>query len=132
MAGVRKSLKKLRFIFCILAFLLAESLSTAPAAQARSPYDGTWSVLIVTDAGSCDRAYRYALQIVNGRIIYPDQSFDISGRVDTHGRVSVSVSAGGQRASGSGRLSPEFGRGRWSGRSSTAPCSGHWEAERRG
>ena len=35
---------------------------TATLAQARGPFDGTWSVLIVTDSGSCDRAYRYALQ----------------------------------------------------------------------
>ena len=48
--------------------LAASSLWTAPTAIARLPYDGKWSVLIVTDAGTCDRAYRYALDIANGRI----------------------------------------------------------------
>jgi hypothetical protein len=105
---------------------------TMPQALARGPYDGTWSVLIVTDSGSCDRAYRYALQIADGRVFYNDPSFSVSGHVDARGNVSVGVSAGGQSANGSGRLSGDYGDGHWSGRSSTSACSGHWEAERRG
>jgi hypothetical protein len=105
---------------------------TTPTALARTPYDGSWSVLIVTDSGSCDRAYRYALRIADGRVYYSDPSFDVSGRVDARGHVFVRVSAGGQYASGSGQLSANYGDGRWSGRSSTSQCSGHWQAERRG
>ena len=112
--------------------LAASSLWTAPAAIARAPFDGRWSVLIVTDAGTCDRAYRYALDISNGRITYDDPSFNISGHVDARGRVNVSVSAGGERASGNGELSGDSGRGLWIGHSATSACSGHWEAERRG
>ncbi len=111
---------------------LGAVLWPAPPAQARTPYDGAWSVLIVTDAGTCDRAYRYALRIADGRVFYDDPSFNVAGRVDGRGRVSVSVSAGGQQANGSGRLSANYGNGRWSGRSSTSQCSGHWEASRRG
>ena len=107
-------------------------LWAAPAAIASTPYDGTWSVLIVTDAGTCDRGYRYALRIVNGRVTYDDPSFNIAGHVDAGGHVSVVVSAAGQRANGSGQLSTNSGGGRWNGRSSTSQCSGHWEAERRG
>jgi hypothetical protein len=116
------------------AVLLAGPLAASPTAAAYSAissYNGTWSVLIVTDAGTCDRAYRYALQIANGRISYPNSSFDISGRVDPAGHVRVTVSAGGQQASGTGRLSGNYGQGSWSGASSTSRCSGHWEAERR-
>jgi hypothetical protein len=125
----------------IVAACLAAGLSgaalwalpwTAPQAQARSPYDGTWSVLIVTDSGTCDRAYRYALQIADGRVFYDDPSFNVSGRVDARGNVSVGVQAGGQVANGYGRLSGDYGDGRWTGRSSTSACSGHWEAQRRG
>lgn len=118
-------------MFTVLA-LGAASLCNTPTAIARLPYDGKWSVLIVTDAGTCDRAYRYALDIANGRIYYPDQSFDVSGHVDARGRVTVTVSAGGERASGTGQLSSDDGHGQWSGYSSTSECSGHWEAERRG
>ena len=116
----------------LTALLLGGSLWIAPAAAARAPFDGAWSVLIITDAGTCDRGYRYALRIANGRIYYTDSSFDVSGHVDARGHVNVSVSAGGQRASGSGHLSGDSGDGVWSGHSSTSQCSGHWEAERRG
>jgi hypothetical protein len=112
--------------------LAASALWTAPAAVARMPFDGRWSVLIVTDAGTCDRAYRYALNIANGRVSYDDPSFNVSGHVDARGRVSVTVSAGGQRATGTGELSGDYGHGLWSGQSSVSACSGHWEAERRG
>jgi hypothetical protein len=104
----------------------------ASQAQARGPYDGNWSVLIVTDSGTCDRAYRYALRIADGRVFYDDPTFNVSGHVDARGNVSVGVSAGGQSANGSGHLSGDYGDGHWSGRSSTSACSGHWEAERRG
>lgn len=112
--------------------LATAALWPLPAAQARTPYDGKWSVLIVTDAGTCDRAYRYALDISDGRISYDDSSFNVSGHVDGRGHVSVSVSAGGERASGTGQLAASYGRGNWTGHSSTSACSGHWEAERRG
>ncbi len=114
----------------VLAF--GAPLWTAPPAEARAPYDGAWSVLIVTDAGTCDRAYRYALRIADGRVYYDDPSFNVSGRVDGRGRVSVRLASGSQQASGSGRLFGNYGNGRWSGRSSTSQCSGHWEATRRG
>ena len=116
----------------LAAMLLGGLLMPAPPAVARTPFDGSWSVLIATDAGTCDRGYRYALHIVNGRISYDDPSFNISGHVDARGHVNVSVSAGGQQASGSGQLSGDSGQGMWSGRSSTSQCSGHWEAQRRG
>jgi len=105
---------------------------SVPAAFARGPYDGTWSVLIVTDSGTCDRGYRYALRIADGKISYDDPSFDVSGHVDARGKVSVGVRYGQQYANGSGQLSGDYGDGRWSGRSPTSQCSGHWEAQRRG
>jgi hypothetical protein len=105
---------------------------TTAQALASGPYDGTWSVLIVTDSGTCDRGYRYALRIADGRVFYDDPNFNVSGHVDARGNVSVAVSAGGQYANGSGRLTGDYGDGHWSGRSSTSACSGHWEAERRG
>jgi hypothetical protein len=120
----------------VLVLFTAIALSTspwaAPAAMARGSFDGAWSVLIVTDAGDCDRAYRYALRIADGRISYDDPSFNVSGHVDPRGHVNVAVSAGGERASGSGQFAGDSGQGRWTGRSSTSLCSGHWEAARRG
>jgi hypothetical protein len=116
----------------LLATFLTASFLGSPGAMARTPFDGAWSVLIVTDHGTCDRAYRYALRIADGQVYYDDPNFSVSGRVDGAGRVRVAVAAGGQSANGYGRLSGNSGQGSWSGRSSGSQCSGHWEAERRG
>jgi hypothetical protein len=120
------------FVAGLTVFVLGGALWAAPAATAHTPFDGNWSVLIVTDSGNCDRAYRYAIHIANGRITYPDQTIAISGHVTARGYIRVSVNAGGQSANGSGQISGASGAGRWSGHSSTSQCSGHWEAERRG
>ena len=126
-------MRKRSLLLAMLAALaLGSLLWGALPAKARTSFDGNSSVLIVTDAGSCDRAYRYALQIANGMITYPDQTINVTGRVDGSGHVYVRVSAGGQYASGTGRLYGSSGAGRWSGRGSTSSCSGHWEADRRG
>jgi len=106
-------------------------LAAGGVARARAGFDGLWSVTIITDTGSCERAYRYPLRIADGRIYHAnegDQSFNISGRVQRSGHVVVAVSRGDQRAAGSGRLSGGSGRGVWRSRSG---CAGRWEAERR-
>jgi len=115
-----------------LAAMILGGLWVSSHAIAGTPYDGACSVLIVTDSGTCDRAYRYALRIADGRVYYDDPSFDVYGSVNARGQVHVGVTAGGQSANGYGRLSGNYGEGSWSGRSSTSQCSGHWEAERRG
>ena len=38
--------------------ILAATVPASAPASARSNFDGTWSVLIVTHKGTCDRAYR--------------------------------------------------------------------------
>jgi hypothetical protein len=104
----------------------------ATEAPARTIYDGTWSVLIVTQRGNCDRAYRYGVQIVNGRVVYGGGIVNSTGNVTSGGAVRVAVSSGNARANGSGRLNRNSGRGSWSGNSGADRCSGYWEAERRG
>ena len=121
-----------RIVAGLLTIFLTAYFFGVPGAMARTPFDGAWSVLIVTDQGTCDRAYRYALRIADGQVTYDNPSFSVSGRVDGTGHVRVAVAAGGQSATGYGRLSGNYGQGSWSGRSSISQCSGHWEAERRG
>ncbi len=107
--------------------------TTAGAAIARTIYDGVWSVLIVTEQGSCDRAYRYGIQIDNGQVIYDGGGLiNMGGRVQPNGNVKVTVQSGSSYATGSGRMSRNVGRGTWSGRSGGDACAGVWQAERRG
>ena len=52
------------------------------SALARTAFDGNWSVLIVTDAGQCDRAYRYGLVIRDGRVLYEGEAaVNVAGNV---------------------------------------------------
>src|SRR5690242_598333 len=109
----------------------ATAPSASPAASAVS-FDGRWSVVIITDSGSCDRAYRYAVRISGGHIYYDgDSAAVINGQVDARGNVVVSLRYGQSNASGSGHLGESDGEGRWRGSSTDASCSGRWEAERR-
>jgi hypothetical protein len=114
----------------LAAATILPAFAAAPAAK--MIYDGSWSVVIVTQEGPCDRAYSYPISIANGRVAYAGQgSFKIRGAVAGNGAVSVSVSFGEARADGAGRLSPSGGTGTWKGASATSACSGTWTAERR-
>jgi len=96
-------------------------------------FDGTWSVEIITERGSCDRAYRYAMRISNGNVVNEyGESVSLQGRVAANGDVRVNVSAGGQQAAGVGRLSRTMGSGTWRGQGSAGYCAGVWQAARRG
>ena len=110
--------------------LLAATVPASAPASARSNYDGTWSVLIVTQKGTCDRAYRYPVKINNGAVGYAgDSSFTVSGKVGDNGAVTVKVARGTQSANGQGRLSSTDGSGQWV--AGSGECSGTWTAERR-
>jgi hypothetical protein len=115
------------------SLLVISALSLAAAAPAKAQrFDGNWSVLIITQSGDCDRAYRYGVRITGGQVRYAgDASVEFTGTVGNDGRVSVTVRAGSQSASGTGRLSGNSGGGTWSGSSPNNRCSGTWEAERR-
>jgi len=107
------------------------ALTSAPTASAAN-FDGNWSVLIATQRGPCDSAYRYGLSIQNGVVFYQGSApVNVSGRVSGNGSVSVRVWAGSQSASGSGRLGRGSGRGTWRGVNSSGSCSGYWTAQRR-
>ena len=59
----------------ILAALLAGPalLGGQPAAFA-ADHDGNWSVLVVTESGTCDRGYRYNVRIAGGILLWPQES----------------------------------------------------------
>ena len=122
---------KNRFARGTLYALVAASaaLAATTASKAASPrYDGTWSVLIVTEKGDCDRGYRYPVRISHGTLINGGSNpFTISGQVQPSGSIVVTVSSGQKSATGTGRLAGNAGGGSWKG----GACSGSWTAERR-
>src|SRR5437879_13104927 len=113
-----------RAALALIAVSFAGALGAAAPAAATPNYDGLWSVVIVTEKGTCDRAYRYPVRISNGAVQSDGPSLiNVSGKVGGNGAVTVLVSAGDKSASGTGRLSGKAGGGRWSG----AACAGSWE-----
>ena len=128
----------LRTCYCVLHLIVMAGLSlaavvTAPSSLAlAAALDGNWSVLVVTEKGTCDRGYRYSVAVANGQVVYNgDTAVSLSGTVAPNGAVKVSIKFGGQAADGAGRLSGNAGTGTWRGKGSSGDCAGRWEAERR-
>jgi hypothetical protein len=122
----------MRVIPQISALAVAAAVTMTAAidyARAANPYDGAWHVTITTTRGACDSGSGFGLQISNG-IVSGYGGFSVSGRVSPSGAVSVSVSANGQSASGSGRLRGSSGGGSWRGAGSRGACAGYWNASR--
>ena len=126
---------RLRALVATFALTLTCICAIAGAANARSIYDGAWSVLIVTKEGNCDRTYRYGVQIADGMVSYDGAggliTINMQGRGTPKGAVRVLLQAGSQWADGSGRLTKNRGTGVWRGQGMGGICAGVWEAERR-
>jgi hypothetical protein len=104
-----------------------------PRSALASGYDGNWSVLIITEKGTCERGYRYNVKVANGHVRYQGNSagINLSGAVTPAGLVKVSIKVGEQGADGAGRLFAETGVGTWHGAGANGiSCAGRWEAER--
>jgi hypothetical protein len=115
-----------------VALVVAAASPSEAAKRGRSnAYDGLWSVSILTQAGPCDPSYRYPARIIGGRVLQVDKdfSYQISGNVIASGGIAVTVSKGGQSATGFGRLHGSSGGGRWSAGGDT--CYGTWSAMKR-
>jgi hypothetical protein len=124
--------RPLRSIVLAGALASATIAASAGPAVAGTSYDGSWSVLITTDSGACDRAYRYSVAISDGYVLYAGGGqVNLQGRVARNGTVRVRVVSGEQWADGSGRLFRDHGGGYWRGQGSAGTCAGRWEAERR-
>jgi hypothetical protein len=94
-------------------------------------YDGRWSVEVITDQGTCDRAYRWSIGIRGGRITdIGDNIAQASGKIAPNGRVSVLLTRGSDRLMATGALDREEGSGTW--QAPSRQCAGRWRAERRG
>jgi hypothetical protein len=115
-----------------VALVVAAATPSEAAKKGRSgAYDGLWSVSIRTEAGPCDPSYRYPARIIGGQVRQADNdfSYQISGAVAASGGIAVTVSKGGQSATGYGKLHGTSGGGRWTAGGNA--CYGTWSAMRR-
>ena len=121
------------FRVCLLtsALAIAGAGVTGPAV-ASTPYDGSWSVVIVTRTGACEPTVRYGVEISNGAVVNStgNNQADVSGQVTRRGivRSSSAPAAGGPTVpdasaclaaaacgKAKGRAAPAKARGRRSG-----------------
>jgi hypothetical protein len=116
-------LDRIRSGFALSFFIAAASVAAAPAV-AQMPYDGLWSVTIVTKTGTCQPSARYPLTVTDGKV--SAAGADVSGTIGREGNVRVSIAG----AYANGQLSGSAGSGKWNGASGGIPCSGRWEASR--
>ena len=96
-------------------------------------FDGSWSVVVLTQRGGCQPSYRYSVRIRNGNIFSEGGDAGmLQGRVSPTGAVQVSVASDSGQADGEGQLSGMLGTGTWRGAGSGTSCVGVWQATRRG
>ena len=112
-------------------WMIAAACLVAPAsvAQARSPYDGSWDLVFVTQRGTCDSTYNFTVNVSDGVVTHPNL-VKFKGYVARSGSVRASVTVHDKFAAGTGRLFGTSGRGKWSGYAGVARCTGYWTAQR--
>jgi hypothetical protein len=116
-------------VSALMTAAFAAAAATGPV-QASTPFDGSWTVQIITQRGACDPNSSFGVEIRDG-IVSGSGGIPVSGRVARNGSVSVGVACGNRNANGSGRLSASSGGGTWRGVGSQGACSGRWSASRR-
>lgn len=107
--------------------------NAGPASAKPAPYDGTWSVRFVTEAGACDSSYDYTVAIQSGSVrpIGGNVPANISGGVARDGRVALDIRHSLATADASGRLQAKAGSGSGTWRVAALGCTGRWMAQRR-
>jgi hypothetical protein len=110
----------------VRAGLCALALAATPAAASSAPFDGSWSVKIVTQKGTCDSGATVPIRVTNGAIASDLSIVKASGQVAANGNLTVKVGHGLENASGVGKLSDNSGSGTWKG----GLCAGTWTASK--
>ena len=127
-----RAARALRWIFA--AAVLAAAAAPAPA-DARATivragaYDGVWNVVFATQAGNCSSTNSVPFTVSGNRVSSAGGG-KVTGGIGRGGAVSVRISVGASKASGSGRLAGNSGVGRWSGIITGDRCNGTWQATR--
>jgi hypothetical protein len=124
-------MRKMKIVVLAAGMLCTIAVGSVDARSSRpsTSFDGPWHLAFTTQAGPCDPAYAFDVNISNGNITEPNL-VRFRGNVASSGAVRASVVVQDKSASGSGRLSPGSGRGTWSGHSGSANCSGNWTAQK--
>jgi hypothetical protein len=116
------------------ACLFAVGALANGAAQARTTFDGSWSIEVRTERGACEPVYRYYIEVRDGavrlRSMTGETSPNVAGRIHPSGRIAGQIGAVDDPVDIRGQLDGGSGEGTWN--ATARSCSGRWMAERRG
>jgi hypothetical protein len=127
-----RPIRTLRWVFAAAAVAAAVGApGAADADRVARPgaFDGVWNVQFTTQAGNCSSTNSVPFT-VTGRRVSSAGGGKVTGGISASGAVSVNISVGASKASGSGRLTGNSGSGRWTGIIEGDRCSGSWQASR--
>lgn len=119
---------------CAFALTAAFAILVSAAPAHAAPFDGPWSMTLVTTDGHCGKI-RIGLAVTNGRIQATSGKFvfrkiQLAGRISGNGQALINGVAGPREAQGTGRFVGARGQGKWSGTGPSGVCSGFWVANR--
>ena len=113
-------------------FFAASALGLAfvgsAAAEPQKNFNGTWTVRLVTEAGSCDASYSTTVAITDGQVRALSGGASVSGGIGRDGSVALGIQRSIARGDASGRLAEKSGSGTW--RVGMLGCTGRWTAQR--
>jgi hypothetical protein len=106
----------------------------APATASPSPYDGSWSMVLVTTNGHCG-VIKMGMAVNGGHISATSGKFvahaiQLAGIIYGSGQTKINGVAGPRQAKGIGRFTKAKGSGKWDGTGPSGVCSGYWVADR--
>jgi hypothetical protein len=116
----------------LLSIAAASGLAATASKAETARFDGSWNVVVRTEAGSCGSGYSFPILIEDGRARYNGPGgVSVSGSVAANGAVRGSIGTSATTVNVSGRLSGGSGVGTWTA-AGALPCSGRWQAEKVG
>lgn len=114
-----------RYLIIAAAGLFAAA--SVAAQDAAAPFDGRWAIVAAANDGRCDKIYRLPIDVKDGAIRYSGSfAVDADGRIDSTGRLTMTLAHRGDVVRAQGRVGAQLGKGKWQ----SPGCAGVWKARR--
>jgi hypothetical protein len=111
-------------ILAAAGFFAAAPLAVPAAA---SPFDGRWTIVAVSHGDNCNDSYRLPIDVQDGAISYAGRhAVDARGRINSSGRLSMTLAHAGDVVRARGRLRARTGDGEWD----SPGCAGVWKGRK--
>ena len=120
MKNTLRLFRPLSLVACLTLFA-----ATIGVANAETDFDGTWSVQIVSEDGTCP-ARTVAIQVQESRVHYAGFGATAEGAINDDGALRASFRHRNNIVKAKGALKGELGYGSWS----SERCGGSWTARR--